>query len=319
MMFVFPPTLSLHVLTPFYQTNKNENERMKESLQRLTQQHAAAQQELLALEKTKQKLEDELTKTRRAVITSNYEREAVFADRKEMQQRCEELEKMVEDQQQGLFLSFYSSRFHYLFIHYPLLVIQAMDEERARFKNFVMKYETELNKSESRLSEILSQLFLVFLLTFLYVCLMFSFLLQSEQTIKKLEDELLKKNDELIYYKVCFYVRVLLSHSLFSHHVQMAWVWVAWWMVWMAWTKFTLPQNNSTRPLATVCKAVKTQVGVAVVSKGEELLPLSLSLLPLPHEVLVHSPPLHPQHEVPFQCTVIVTAVTHQWGHQHNI
>lgn len=36
-----------------------------------------------------------------------------------------------------------------------------MDEERARFKNFVMKYETELNKSEARLSEILSQLFTV--------------------------------------------------------------------------------------------------------------------------------------------------------------
>lgn len=41
-------------------------------------------------------------------------------------------------------------------------VIQAMDEERARFKTFVMKYETELNKSESRLSEILSQLFSVY-------------------------------------------------------------------------------------------------------------------------------------------------------------
>lgn len=38
---------------------------MRENLQRLTNQQATAQQELLALEMAKQKLEDELTKTRR--------------------------------------------------------------------------------------------------------------------------------------------------------------------------------------------------------------------------------------------------------------
>lgn len=37
----------------------------------------------------------------RTIITTNYERESVFAGQKELQQRCTELEKMVEDQQQG--------------------------------------------------------------------------------------------------------------------------------------------------------------------------------------------------------------------------
>lgn len=34
-------------------------------------------------------------------MTSNYEREAVLVDRKETQHRTDELERMVEDQQQG--------------------------------------------------------------------------------------------------------------------------------------------------------------------------------------------------------------------------
>ncbi len=43
----------------------SENERMKEKINKLQQQYSTSQQEILALEKAKQQLEDELSKLRR--------------------------------------------------------------------------------------------------------------------------------------------------------------------------------------------------------------------------------------------------------------
>lgn len=102
-----------------FKTNVVENERLRERVSKLQSQYSNAQVDITSLEKTKQQLQDELTKIRRytsralfivcwflplsrTLITSNYEREAVFTDRKDMQQKISDLEKMVEDQQLGL-------------------------------------------------------------------------------------------------------------------------------------------------------------------------------------------------------------------------
>jgi hypothetical protein len=71
-----------------------------------------------------------------------------------------------------------------------------MDEERLRFKAFIMKYESELHKTETKTSDLLTQNFSVSInvvCSFIHTNINFC---QYEQKVQILEMELRKVNEE---------------------------------------------------------------------------------------------------------------------------